>query len=360
MIGKTLSHYRVLEKIGAGGMGEVYRAWDEHLARDVAIKVLRAGTLADEAARRRFRTEAQALSKLNHPSIETVHDFDTQEGVDFLVMEFVPGVSLDERLAAESLPQKEITRLGTQLAEALAAAHEQGVVHRDLKPGNLRVTPDGRLKVLDFGLAKLLQPETQMAPTKSVTETRAMAGTLPYMPPEQLRAEKVDARSDIWAAGAVLYEMASGQRPFREEVAVRLVDAILHQAPIPPRTVNGRISPELERIILKCLEKDPENRYQSAKELGVDLRRLGMPTTATAIPSRPPRARRWSLAVLGALAALLAVLVGLNVGEFRDGVWSRVSGRAKPARIESLAVLPLENLARDPSQDYFADGMTEA
>ncbi|MBI3697151.1 MAG: hypothetical protein HY238_20240, partial [Acidobacteria bacterium] len=150
------------------------------------------------------------------------------------------------------------------------------------------------------------------------------------------------------------------QRPFREEVAVRLVDAILHQAPIPPRTVNARISPELERIILKCLEKDPENRYQSAKELGVDVRRLGMPATATTIPSRPPRARRWSLAVLGALAALLALLAGLNLGEFRDAVWSRVSGRAKPARIESLAVLPLENLARDPSQDYFADGMTEA
>jgi TolB-like protein/Tfp pilus assembly protein PilF len=154
--------------------------------------------------------------------------------------------------------------------------------------------------------------------------------------------------------------MASGQRPFREEVAVRLVDAILHQAPMPPRKVNARISPELERIILKCLEKDPENRYQSAKELAVDLRRLGLPTSAATMPSRLPRSRRWSLAVVGALAALLAVLVGLNVGELRDAVWSRVSGRAKPARIESLAVLPLENLARDPSQDYFADGMTEA
>jgi len=165
MVGKTLSHYRILEKIGAGGMGEVYRARDEHLGRDVAVKVLPTGTLTGEHDRKRFRKEALALSKLNHPNIETVHDFDTQEGVDFLVMEHIPGVTLNDKLAAGPLLEKEVLRLGVQLAEGLAAAHERGVVHRDLKPGNLRITPDGRLKILDFGLAKLIQPFSATAPT---------------------------------------------------------------------------------------------------------------------------------------------------------------------------------------------------
>jgi len=272
MVGKRLGHYCILEKIGAGGMGEVYRARDERLDRDVALKVLPAGTLADEAARKRFRKEALALSKLNHPNIETVHDFDTQEGVDFLVMEHIPGVTLSDKLAKGSLPEKEIAHLGVQLAEGLAAAHEQGVVHRDLKPGNLRVTTDGRLKILDFGVAKTLRSVSETATTESLTETQAAAGTLPYMAPEQLRGEPVDARTDIHALGVVLYEMATGQLPFREELVPRLIDAILHQTPVTPRAMNARVSPELERIILKCMEKDPDNRYQSAKEAGVDLR----------------------------------------------------------------------------------------
>ncbi len=205
MIGKTLSHYRVVEKIGAGGMGEVYRAHDERLERDVALKVLPAGTLSDESARKRFRKEALALSKLNHPNIATVFDFDTQDGVDFLVMELVEGVTLSDKLTAGALPEKEIARIGTQLAEGLAAAHEQRVVHRDLKPGNLRVTPDGRLKILDFGLAKFVRAVGGITTTEGTTEsapTEAMAGTLPYMAPEQLRGETVDARSDLWASGA--------------------------------------------------------------------------------------------------------------------------------------------------------------
>src|SRR5439155_8359198 len=212
LIGQTLGHYRIAEKIGAGGMGDVYRAQDEHLNREVAIKVLALGTLADEPSRKRFHKEAIALSRLNHPNIATIHDFDTQQGVDFLVMEYIPGITLSEKLATR-LPEKEVIALGVQLAEGLSAAHEHGVVHRDLKPGNLRLTSDGRLKILDFGCAKLRRSVTNSAATESLSETQAMAGTLPYMAPEQLLGGQIDARTDIHAAGAVLYEVAMGQSP---------------------------------------------------------------------------------------------------------------------------------------------------
>ncbi len=373
MIGKTLSHYRILEKIGAGGMGEVYRARDEHLGRDVALKVLPAGTLADEHARSRFRKEAEALSKLNHPHICTVHDFDTQDSVDFLVMEHVAGVTLSDKLAMGPLAEKEVVRLGGQVAEALEEAHEQGVVHRDLKPGNVMVTPKGQAKILDFGLAKLLRPVSATATTESFTETQAAAGTLPYMAPEQLRGEAVDARTDIHALGAALYEMATAQRAFPETQTGRLMDAILHTAPVAPSRFQPRLSAELERIILKCLEKEPEDRYQSAKEIAVDLRRLGAPT-ATAAPWQVPRGSArwgWGLGAAGlggrrmgrrvwaagvALVALLAVLVGLNVGGLRE----RLLGGPAVGQITSIAVLPLENLMGDSEQDYFVAGMHEA
>src|SRR6266436_7238600 len=207
MIGQRVTRYLILEKIGAGGMGVVYRARDERLERDVALKVLPPGIFRDEAARKRFRKEALALYKLNHPNIATIHDFDTQQGIDFLVMEYVPGVTLNERIANHALTEKEITQLGLQLVEGLAAAHDQHVFHRDLKPNNLRLTPDGRLKILDFGLAKL----AESPPPDAETESRGLAGvgTLAYMSPEQLRGERVDARSDIWGAGTVLYEMAT-------------------------------------------------------------------------------------------------------------------------------------------------------
>src|SRR2546426_4088480 len=214
LVGQVLGHYRIIEQIGAGGMGIVYRAHDEQLDRDVALKVLFAGMLADESARKRFRKEALALAKLNHPNIETVFEFGNQDDVDFLVTEYIPGITLDAKLAGGSLAETEVVRLGTQLAEGLAAAHEQGVIHRDLKPGNLRLTPDGRLKILDFGLAQLVQPPGEIDLTVSLTQAQEMRGTLPYMAPEQLRGERCDAPSDIWAVGAVLYEMASGRRPF--------------------------------------------------------------------------------------------------------------------------------------------------
>jgi len=289
MVDQTLGHFRILEKIGQGGMGVVYRARDERLERDVALKVLPAGALADDGARRRFRKEALALAQVNHPNIGVIHDFDCEEGVDFLVMEYIPGATLSERLNAP-LPEKEVARLGRQLADGLAAAHGQGIVHQDLKPGNLRVTPDERLKILDFGIAKLLRVESDGDATLTETATGKISGTVPYMSPEQLQGERVDARSDIYAAGTVLYEMATGERPFGTAHGARLIDAILHQAPEPPRAVNPKVSPELEAIILKALDKDPERRYQSAKELRVDLERLAAPTATSASVS-PGRAR---------------------------------------------------------------------
>ncbi len=355
MEGTTLSHYRILEKIGAGGMGVVYRAHDERLDRDVALKVLPPGLLSDDAARRRFRKEALALSKLNHPNIETVHDFDTQEGVDFLVMEHISGQTLAEKLAGGPLLEKDVAVLGTQIAAALEAAHERGMVHRDLKPGNIMVTSRRQAKILDFGLATLLRPAGEPLRTETLSQDHPVVGTLPYMAPEQLQGEAVDARSDIYAAGAVLFEMATGQRPFPQESAPRLIEAILHEGPPAPSAINRRLSPALDGIILKALDKDPDRRYQSARELQVDLERLGAPVPLRAAHRPRARALWWTLGPAGALLALLSVLVGLNVAGMRD----RLVGRAAPRRIESLAVLPLANLSGDPGQEYFADGMTE-
>ena len=242
MIGKSISHYRVTEKLGAGGMGEVYRAHDERLERDVALKVLPAHTLADETARKRFRNEALALSKLNHPNIATIYDFDTQDGVDFLVMEYVEGTTVSEKLSNGPLPEKEATKLGRQVADALEEAHEHGVIHRDLKPGNVMVTPKGQAKVLDFGLAKLVRPVSATTVTESLTELPGVAGTFPYMAPEQLQGQQVDARTDIYALGAVRYQMATGRRPFPEAQAPQLIAAIMNESPQLPSGLNSRIS----------------------------------------------------------------------------------------------------------------------
>lgn len=329
LVGSELGHYRIAEKIGTGGMGEVYRARDAHLARDVAIKVLAPGTLTDESARKHFRKEALILSQLNHPNVATIHDFDTQQGVDFLVMEYIPGITLSEKVAAGPLSEREIAGLGGQLAEGLAAAHERGIIHRDLKPGNLRLTPDGRLKILDFGLAELVQPVVADAKTQSQSEIHALAGTLPYMAPEQLKGEGADARSDLWAAGVALYEMATGRHPFEGKTSTAVADQILHVPPPVPQTFQPRLSPRLTDIILKCLEKDAENRYQSAKELQVDLRRLTFASSATSSSSS---------STISAVARK----------------------RTRSKRIRSVAVLPLTNFSRDPEQEYFADGMTEA
>ncbi len=275
--GLKLGHYTITEKIGEGGMGEVYRARDQHLDRDVAVKVLPQGVLADEGARRQFHREALALSKLSHPNIATIHDFDTQQGIDFLVMEYIPGETLSNRLESGPMREAEVARLGKQLAEGLRAAHEHGVIHGDLKPGNLRVTPDGWLKILDFGLAKLIRSTGPDFTTASFSQTHAFSGTLPYMAPEQLRGEKVDPRTDVYGLGAVLYEMATGQRLFPQRETPLLVDAILHDTPAGPTKVNQRISRGLDAILRKAVEKDPNRRYACVSEILEQLEQLAGP-----------------------------------------------------------------------------------
>src|SRR4051812_2105422 len=307
-VGERLGRYRIEEQIGAGGMGVVYRAYDEKLQRRLAIKVITPGALNDEAARKRFRNEALILSRLNHPSIQTIHDFDSFEGHDYLVSELVSGTSLDVRLRASAIPEKEVVQLGIQLAQGLAAAHAAGVLHRDLKPSNLHVTPDGLLKILDFGLATLSREAVlTLSVTQSIdTAPTGVAGTLPYMSPEQLLGEPVDERSDVYSAGIVLFELASGRLPFAEPLVTRLTDAILHRAPPELRSLAPKYSAEFERIVARCLEKDPELRYQSAKELGAELKRLQMQSShaSSAAPARPGKSRwPWVVAALASAVA---------------------------------------------------------
>jgi eukaryotic-like serine/threonine-protein kinase len=357
--GDVLGHYRIAEKIGEGGMGEVYRALDEHLHRYVAIKVLPPGSLADVHARKRFRKEADALSKLNHPNIATIYDFDTQEGTDFLVMEYVPGETLSFRLRQERLSEKQVIRVGLQLVDGLAAAHEQGVIHRDLKPGNLRLTCDERLKILDFGLAKLVSCLSPIADTESVLDTVVFAGTLPYMAPEQLRGAAGDVRTDIYSTGVVLYELTTGRLPFLVKLSTALTDDVLRQAPPPLGRLRPDISPRLEEIILKCLEKDPDNRYQSARELAIDLKRIERDSQLQGIAIdrvRPglaflARYKNAMLLVLGVLAA---------VGAFTVLFLRHVERTpSSPPITPSIAVLPFVDLSPQKDQEYFSDGLAE-
>lgn len=359
--GVTLGHYQVLDKIGSGGMGEVFRARDQHLDREVAIKVLRPGTLADQQSRTRFHKEAISLSRLNHPNIATIHDFDSQHGFDFLVMEFIPGVTLLEKLARGPLPEKTILSLGTQLAEGLAAAHEHGVIHRDLKPGNLRLAADGRLKILDFGMAKLRLPATSSASTESLSDSYGVHGTPPYMAPEQLLGAEMDARTDIHAAGAVLYEMATGQRPFAKLERSQLVDAILHSPPRPLSEANARLSPELQRMIRKCLEKEPENRYQSARELAIDLQRLQRETySASSKPEALKKEFRERAVPYRRAIAVAGISLLLLLSIFAVRSWFRqVTARPPVATLASIAVLPFADLSPSHDREYFSEGLAE-
>ncbi len=346
--GQVLGHYRLIEQIGAGGMGVVFRARDEQLQREVAVKILPAGLFADDATRKQLRKEALAVGKLNHPNIAMAFDFGEESGIDYLVTEYIPGFNLDEMVAHRALPNKTILDLGIQLASGLEAAHRENVIHRDLKPGNLRVNPDGKLKILDFGLAKLIEPIDEKASTANLNTNISLSGTLPYMAPEVLRAEAADARSDIWAAGAVLYEMATGKRAFPDRLPSMLIDAILHYDPVRPRLLNAQLSAGLEAAIMKSLDRDPNLRYQSARELKVDLERLAAGSgTASIQPVRPggsrPRHRR-TLWIAAAILCLVFAGSGLLYLKHRP---------RQPGLISNISILvtDFQNRTGDPVFD---------
>ena len=380
MIGQTISHYRVLRVLGEGGMGVVYEAEDVRLGRHVALKFVVHKKLDRQETVERFEREARAASVLNHPNICTVHDVGEEGGHHFIAMELLEGESLEALLARGPLPPRRLLELATQIAEGLSAAHARGVIHRDIKPANVFVTSGGFVKIMDFGLAKILQSpaaealtgsDSELTQTSDLTTPGLAMGTVSFMSPEQVRGEDVDARSDLFSFGALLYDMAVGEPPFRGSTPAVKLSGILERNPIPPLEVVPTLPPKLQDLILKALEKDREERYQTARDMAIDLRRLlreidsGMVTDSMSIPSQPRIAAavtapvkaqhpwHWMIWVgVGTLFAVLALLRPSRHGE-----------KAAPApggpEIKSLAVLPLENLSQDPAQEYFADGMTD-
>lgn len=298
LVGRTLARYRIVERLGEGGMGTVFRAWDERLERDVALKVLNPNVLRRADARQRLREEARLLSRLDHPAIATVHDYDTHEGVDFLVLELVRGQTLAERLANGALREGEAAAIGVQVCEALAAAHEHGIIHRDLKPANVMVTVRGHVKVLDFGLATCCRESPAATDSQAVTRVLGLEGTVAYMAPEQLLAGAVDERTDVFSLGVLLYELVTGERPFQGSVLPALTDAVLHRTPDPVARPGVVVSAGLVAVIERCLQKPPELRYPDARSLADDLRRVvaGERVMAPAIhppgPARDPEAHR--------------------------------------------------------------------
>jgi serine/threonine-protein kinase len=355
---ERLGHYRLLELIGAGAMGEVYRARDERLDRDVAIKILPLNFQDDPRARDRLLEEARSASQLNHSHICTIYEVNEEDSIPFIAMEYIAGRSLSAIIPPEGLPTEQVVRFGTQIAQALAHAHQRRIVHRDLKPANVAVTPDGIAKVLDFGLATRLRTEELEAVTVSqvdLGESEPLAGTLPYMAPEQFRGNPADARSDIWALGVVLYEMASGRRPFSGRSGFEVSTAILRDSPPP---LPDHVSAGLVAVIRRCMMKEPAARYQSASEVRsaletIESTSVSRPARLEVSVSAGPRMAPVTWVVVG-LAVLFVVLFALNIGGFRERLVHRRTGSA----ISSLAVLPLVNLSGDPSQDFFADGMT--
>ncbi|HXM11448.1 MAG TPA: tetratricopeptide repeat protein [Terriglobales bacterium] len=348
-IGRVLGHYRIVEKIGAGGMGVVFRARDERLDRDVALKILPKQVLLTEAARRQFRREALSLARITDSHVAMAFDFGQDNGITYLVTEYVPGLTLDAKLAGRPLPEGEVLQLGKQLAAGLEAAHKEGVIHRDLKPGNLKITPDGRLKILDFGLAYILRTETEVSETAPLAETYSDAGTLPYMGPEQVKGQTPDERADLWSAGIVLYEMSTGKTPFGNSTGAHLIAAILEQAPVLPRVANSKISEGLERVILRALQKDPKERYQSAGDLRIDLANLAT-GTAPIYPKQASSPNSW---LWPAIAILTLVVIGLGA------LWLRHRSEVQVLDARMMAVLPFESVAGDAPTNALGRGLTE-
>jgi len=355
-IGRTLGHYGIVEKLGEGGMGEVYRAHDERLDRNVAIKVLPESVAQDPDRIGRFEREAKAVAKLDHPNILAIYDFGTDEGVTYSVTELLEGETLRERLEVGSLGWRKAAETGAAIAEGLAAAHAAGIIHRDLKPDNIFITSGGRVKILDFGLARDVEaaaPDETHSPTVSrYTDPGAVMGTAGYMSPEQVRGEPADQRSDIFALGSVLYEMATGRRAFARDTAAETMTAILREEPEEPAATDTAVAPELRRIITRCLEKNPEERFQSTRDLAFDLRSIATQTGVAGARRRPAVGGQfWRWVAVGGLVVVIAAVA----------IWQLAPRSEVPVPTEEIpriVVLPFENLG-SPEDEYFADGITE-
>jgi len=366
VIGQTVGHYRILAKLGEGGMGVVYRAEDATLKRQVALKVLPPDLCGSRERLKRFQREAKALAALDHPNIVTIHSVEEADGVHFLTMQLVEGRTLSSLITREGLPLDRVFEIGIPLADALVAAHEKGIIHRDLKPGNIVITEEGRVKVLDFGIAKLTRDveatDASELPTETLTVEGQAPGTLPYMSPEQITGRDVDARTDIFSLGVILYEMATGERPFRGEASASLMSSILRDEPTDAEKVKPGIPRHLGRIIRRCLHKDPDRRFLMVKGLRNELEELQREissddeTTAT-IPSAPVPDRKpsWRGVVAAVSIALVVLFAAWTIVRSMREQRAAVTSTTEPPMI---VVLPFENLG-PPEDQYFADGMTE-